>query len=260
MLLKRGTGRHALSALMAFHRWVMLENNIGSGSSLPGRCFKSMQRFVVSTVLLSPCHGGTRRLANPTQRTPQPMQICHCSARIRLVGFHLGLVSVMKNRLLIAAFVIVVSVPSSASPEPEDRLPRDQDVEVQLFEGLSPSAPFDLSQATETDRYREPAFGFATLPVKYSPNGLPLDRSSPFALRAHLMKSLPEGRHQIRLRAKGSAQLRIIQGKQILSLQTKPQRPNKSAHDVLPPPPFQDPHLPELKPASAPHQEIELHF
>ncbi len=219
-----------------------------------------MQRFVVSTVLLGKSHSEILQMANAIQRIAPNKTDLPLFRPDQVDRIQLSLVSVMKNRLLIAAFVIVASASSSASPEPEARPPGEQGVEVQLFEALNPSAPLDLSQATETDRYREPAFGFVTLPIKYSPNGLPLDRSSPFALRAHLAKPLPEGRHQIRLRAKGSAQLRIIQGKQILSLQTKPQRPNKSSHDVLPPPPFQDPHLPELKAVSAPHQEIELHF
>ena len=134
------------------------------------------------------------------------------------------------------------------------------DIKVSIYEELSPKHRFDLAKATLTDSYSEPAFGFVAIPIKYSANGLPFDRSTPFAIHAQHAQSFPEGRYQFRLRAKGAAQLRLSQADQSILLQTRSQRPNKSSHDALPPPAYQDPYLPELKPASVPHQEVELQF
>ena len=133
-------------------------------------------------------------------------------------------------------------------------------LEVNLYENLDSKHLFDLTTAEKTLSYTEPAFGFVTVPTKYSRNALPLDRSTPFALETSLEKQFPPGRYQFRLRSKGRAQLTITQAAQTINLQTKPQRPNKSSHDALPPPPYQDPSLPTLRPATVPHQEIKLQF
>ena len=162
------------------------------------------------------------------------------------------------NRLVLISTLLATALSAvSASVEP---LPEPLPVRVELFEKLDSKQPLNLSEAERTLEYTEPAFGFVTIPTKYSANALPLDRSAPFALRATHRQAFPEGRHQFRLRSRGRAQLRISQSEQTLTLQTQPQRPNKSSHDALPPEPYLDPRFPNLRAAPAPHQEIEIQF
>ncbi len=134
------------------------------------------------------------------------------------------------------------------------------DITVSIYEDLSTEQHFDLRSARLTDTYHEPAFGFVGIPIKYSDNGLPLDRSSPFALHARHTQVFPEGRFQFRLRSKGAAQLRLTQSDQTMLLHTRPQSPNNSTDHALPAPAYKDPALPDLRPATAPHQEVELQF
>ena len=169
------------------------------------------------------------------------------------------------NRILsFYPLLLSLVIPLQGASGDQDRAPAQeiepQHIQVELYENLDSATPFDLSKSQHTLSYLEPAFGFVTIPKKFSKNALPLDRSSPFALRATHEKTLAPARYQIRLRAKGRAQLTITEGQQAITLQTRPQRPNKSSHDALPPEPYQDPTLPELMPASVPHQEIELQF
>lgn len=158
-------------------------------------------------------------------------------------------------RLVLIGLLLVSTSGASAEDIPESLA-----IKVELFEQLEPTQLLNLNEAERTLEYTEPAFGFVTIPTKYSANALPLDRSSPFALRASHRQTFPKGRHQFRLRARGRAQLRITQSEQTLTLQTHPQRPNKSSHDALPPEPYIDPRFPNLRAAPAPHQEIEIQF
>jgi hypothetical protein len=106
-------------------------------------------------------------------------------------------------------------------------------------------------QGEPVERYTEPGCGFVHTPTKYSANALALDRSSPFVLRATLERSFPAGRYDLRLRARGAARL-LVDGK--LVAETKPQKPNGSAHDAVPEPPAAT-GLP-MRAAPAPHQDV----
>ncbi len=101
-----------------------------------------------------------------------------------------------------------------------------------------------------SERYTEPYMGFVRTPIKYSPAALPLDRKDPFELRAVYEAALPAGEYRFRLRARGAAQLEI-DSKPLAS--TKPQPPNKTGDDPVPPPEVRDES--GLRPAPFPHQD-----
>jgi len=117
-------------------------------------------------------------------------------------------------------------------------------VRVEILEG-------DKSEVV----YEEPVFGFVRLPTKYSPEALPLDRASGFTLKASLERKLPVGEYRLRLRARGAARL-TIDGQVVAT--TKPQKPNTSSDDPLPPPPVID--TTGHRPAPYPHQDVFFRF
>src|SRR6476469_7530173 len=75
-------------------------------------------------------------------------------------------------------------------------------VRVELFENLPKGAEFELSAQPPVEHYTEPAFGFTRVPTKFSGNALPLDRSTPFVLRAAFERNFPAGERTFRLRAR----------------------------------------------------------
>ncbi|MFN7937786.1 MAG: DUF1553 domain-containing protein [Bryobacteraceae bacterium] len=123
-------------------------------------------------------------------------------------------------------------------------------VSVSLYENLPKGKEFELEAQVPTDTYTEPAFAFTEIPVKFSPNALMLDRSSPFVLKAVYTRQLPSGPHQIRLRARGASILKL-DGKEIL--RTQAQKPNTSGDDPVPEPPVRDDS--GRRPAHYPHQD-----
>src|SRR5262245_44818893 len=123
-------------------------------------------------------------------------------------------------------------------------------VRVEIFEKLTPGHEFELAAAQPTTVYTEPAFAFVRLPLKYSPNALPLDRSVPFVLRASYTGD-HAGSYRLRLRARGAAVL-LIDGKEVA--RTKPQPPNTSGDDPVPPPVVKD--ETGLRAAPYPHQDV----
>ena len=101
-----------------------------------------------------------------------------------------------------------------------------------------------------TGRYTEPFMGFVRTPVKYSVSALPVDRKDPFELRAVYEATLPAGEYRFRLRARGEARLEV-DGKKLAA--TKPQPPNKTGDDPVPPPEVRDES--GMRPAPFPHQD-----
>jgi hypothetical protein len=126
-------------------------------------------------------------------------------------------------------------------------------VRVELFENLSKGGEFELSQQQPVEQYTEPAFGFTRVPTKFSANALPLDRSTPFVLRATFECDFPGGDRNFRLRARGAAVL-IVDGKTVAK--TKAQPPNLTGDDPVPPPPVHEES--PLRPAPYPHQDVKL--
>ena len=82
-------------------------------------------------------------------------------------------------------------------------------------------------------------------------SALALDRSTPFVLRATYERAFPAGERQFRLRARGAAVL-LVDGKVVAK--TKPQAPNTSGDDPVPPPVVRD-NSPN-RPAPYPHQDV----
>src|ERR1041385_2270223 len=107
-------------------------------------------------------------------------------------------------------------------------------VRVDIFEKVPAGSEFNLADRQPVTSYEEPAFGFPRVATKYSENALPLDRSTPFILRATCERSYPAGERVFRLRARGTAVL-LIDGRE--QARTKPQPPNTSGDDPVPPPP-----------------------
>src|SRR5258708_12786210 len=120
-----------------------------------------------------------------------------------------------------------------AAAAPAPAVPSGGPVRVEIFEDLAKGKEFDLAAAPAIDRYTEPAFAFIHTPTKFAPNAIPLDRSSPFLLRASYKRTVQPGPYQLRLRARGAARL-YVDGKMVAS--TKAQKPNISGDDPLPPP------------------------
>src|SRR3954466_9498335 len=124
-------------------------------------------------------------------------------------------------------------------------------VNVELFEKVPAGSEFDLANQQPVERYTEDAFGFVRVPTKYSESALALDRSTPFVLRATYERAFPAGERQFRLRARGAAVL-LVDGNPVAK--TKPQKPNTSGDDPVPPPVIRD--NSPIRPAPYPHQDV----
>ena len=84
---------------------------------------------------------------------------------------------------------------------------RAEHVSCELLEGTFKDASWDLTPGKVTETYTEPAFGFLTVPGKFSPRGLLVDRSNPYIVRASQTLTLPAGDYTFMLRARGSSRL-----------------------------------------------------
>ena len=127
-----------------------------------------------------------------------------------------------------------------------------QPIKVELFEKLTAAqllAPPADAKPVET--YQEPAFVFVRIPTKFSGNALPMDRSTPFGLRASYERILTAGEYRFRLRARGAARLEI-DGQAVA--ESKAQPPNKTGDDPVPPQPVREDS--PLRPAQYPHQDV----
>ncbi len=124
-------------------------------------------------------------------------------------------------------------LPKPASANQKETAPQlaNGPVLVQLFEDLPKGAELDLENVHAITEYRESATAFTRLPMKYSANALPLDRSSPFVLLARTEIVRPAGEYKLRLRAKGAA--RLFVGDQLV-LTTKPQKAASDGHEDVP--------------------------
>ena len=125
-----------------------------------------------------------------------------------------------------------------------------QPVQVEIFENLPAGKELDTAGATPAGRYTEPAYAFVHMPTKFSPAAIPLDRSTPFTLRASFERTLPRGEYNFRLRARGAAAFEV-DGSRVAS--TKPQKPNTSGDDPVPPEVIRD--GTPLRPLAYPHQD-----
>jgi hypothetical protein len=58
------------------------------------------------------------------------------------------------------------------------------DITVEILEGVPDKKSWEFEPPEPAERYTERAFGFVTVPKKFSSKGQVLDRSNPFLLRA----------------------------------------------------------------------------
>ena len=123
-------------------------------------------------------------------------------------------------------------------------------VQIEIYEDLKTGSEFELTEVTASESYRQPAFGFVQFPTKYSPNALPLDRSTPFVVRAVLDRFSISGEYEFRLRSRGTSRF-LVDGNLVLS--TKPQKANTTGDDPVPPPPAERDSA--VRPIPYPHQE-----
>src|SRR6185503_3557613 len=55
---------------------------------------------------------------------------------------------------------------------------------VEILEGVRDKANWDFDPPKPSESYTESAFGFASMPTRYSSKAIKVDRSAPFVLRA----------------------------------------------------------------------------
>lgn len=84
----------------------------------------------------------------------------------------------------------------------------DNQVLVQIWEGVSENT-FQYRSARLTDTYQVDAFEFFQIPNKYNEQGIKIDRSAPFMIRAYGSVTIPEGPQRILVRARNGARLFI---------------------------------------------------
>ena len=121
-----------------------------------------------------------------------------------------------------------------AQGQPALILPEDWpagSVQVEIFEGMPDRTSWDFPRPAPSERYSEPAFGFATLPAKYSARGVKVDRECPFLFRASANIQLPKGQHRLLLRARTGSRL-FVDEKVILS--TPFPNLNADGHEEVP--------------------------
>lgn len=149
----------------------------------------------------------------------------------------------------IVGFMVVASF--IASPV----VASDEAVQIRLFEDQS-EANWLAPEGVPTFSYTEPAFGFTRIPVSFTSNALPLDRSWPFSLEATMTTVLEAGEYQFRLRSRALAVF-AVDGKSLL--QTKALAPNTASHEALPEAPAD---LGPVRALHAPHQDalVTLHL
>ncbi len=125
-----------------------------------------------------------------------------------------------------------------------------QPVRVEIFENLAAGKELDPAGAAPSGKYTEPAYAFVHTPTKFSPAAVPLDRSTPFVIRATYERNLPAGKYNFRLRARGAAAFEV-DGARVAA--TKAQKPNTSGDDPVPPEVVRD--GTPLRPLAYPHQD-----
>lgn len=105
----------------------------------------------------------------------------------------------MRPRLILALGCLLAGLASVARAAPP--------VTVEIVEGVSDAAKWDLTAGKVTDRYAEPAFALVAIPQKHTPSGVLADRSAAFVLRASARVALPAGEHRLLLRTREAARL-----------------------------------------------------
>jgi len=133
--------------------------------------------------------------------------------------------------------------------------PAADSVRVEILENAPDQTSWALTNLSLTETYFEPAFGFVTLPAKYSPSGVKVDRSPAFLLRASATLTLPRGEHRLLLRARTGSRL-WVDGREVLT--TPFPTLNADGHEEVPPAPVAV--APEIRYLRPGHFEILTNF
>ena len=116
------------------------------------------------------------------------------------------------------------------APDLTDQLQRrvsDEDVLVDIIEGIPDRKSWRFRPRQPVDSFRLSAFGLVDVPNKYSKQGLIVDRSQPFLIRAAAYVTIPRGPQRLLIRGRNASRL-YMDGK--LLLQTPFFNISSSAH------------------------------
>jgi hypothetical protein len=80
-------------------------------------------------------------------------------------------------------------------------------VRVEIFESIPDETNWKFAPGKASESYSETAFGFSSMPTRYSAKGIKVDRGAPFLFRASATVNLPSGERRILLRARTGARL-----------------------------------------------------
>ena len=107
------------------------------------------------------------------------------------------------------------SLLTAPAPTAVTSIPTDA-VRIEILEGAPDELSWKFTAPPISEIYFDTAFGFATIPTKYSAKGIKIDRAMPFVFRASAMIELPGGNHRLLLRAKTGSRV-FMDGKEILA-------------------------------------------
>ena len=127
-----------------------------------------------------------------------------CPGAQRFAGFFVAiLLSVVSRGDTNAPSVSLTSLPPA-------------EVRMEILEGIPDQLNWNFTNPPVSDVYPEPMFGFVTLPTKYSPKGIKIDRQAPFLLRASGRVILPKGEQRLLLRVRTGARV-FVDGQLLLT-------------------------------------------
>ena len=116
-------------------------------------------------------------------------------------------VAIYRHRLTADQIATRYSYQEQAPKFNVQQIPEDE-VLVQIFEGVNDKSFLSRSPQL-TGQYTTAAFAFFQIPNKYNAQGIKIDRSSPFMIRAYGKVVIPTGTHRILVRARNGARLFI---------------------------------------------------
>src|SRR4051812_24047489 len=92
----------------------------------------------------------------------------------------------------------------------------NESVLVEIFESVPDETNWNFAPTKASESYNETAFGFSSMPTRYSNKGIKVDRGAPFLFRASATVNLPSGERRVLLRARTGARL-FMDGKLLLT-------------------------------------------
>jgi hypothetical protein len=122
----------------------------------------------------------------------------------------------MKRNLTTWVWISILLCGHASALTAAEPSPSSPDLRVDIFEGIPNEANWDFSASTPSETYSEQAFGFFTMPTRYSNRGVKTDRGRPFLFRASARLALPAGDHRLLLRAPTGSRF-FVDGQAVLT-------------------------------------------